>query len=270
MGLAVASDLPARDDLRHSRSGCDNIRERSRYDVLVILEEAAVTEYLNLLGNAIVDRSPDELIGAVAIALTISLGMAGLYCIGRRKITENLLPMIVLMIVANLLSMAVGAGYFQFARKKMGYVTRESAWRPPGGPGGSCELLTARIFQEADRNHDRRISKDEASLAAVELLRRADANGTGSIDPITLFTILQAATYYGRDPDHPPSPSTFGRSGSWTPEFSVPGSRPIRSPERMNPPSEDTPTGSNPPKDSAEMMISPKPDETRVSNYQWD
>ena len=71
-----------------------------------------MTEYLNLLGNAIVDRSPDELIGAVAIALTISLAMAGLYCIGRRKITENLLPVMVLMIVANLLSMAVGAGTF--------------------------------------------------------------------------------------------------------------------------------------------------------------
>jgi hypothetical protein len=266
MGLVVASNLPARDELRHSRSGCDNIGERCGNDVLVILEEAALTEYLNLLGNAIVDRSPDELIGAVAIALTISLGMAGLYCIGRRKITENLLPIIALMIVANLLSMAVGAGYFQLARKKMGYVTREAAWRPPGGPGGSCELLTQRIFQEADRNHDRRISKEEASLAAVELLRRADANGTGSIDPVTLFTVLQAATYYGRDPDHPPS--TFGRSGSWTPEFSIPGSRPIRSPERMSPPSEDTRTGSNPPKDPAEVMISPNPDDTRISSHQ--
>ena len=62
-------------------------------------------------------------------------------------------------------------------------MTRESAWRPPGGPGGSCELLAERIFQEADRNHDRRISRDEASLAAVDFLRRADASGTESIDP---------------------------------------------------------------------------------------
>jgi hypothetical protein len=229
----------------------------------VILEEAAVTEYLNLLGNAIVDRSPEELIGAVAIALMISLAMAGLYCIGRRKINENLMPMIVLMIVANLLSMAVGAGYFQHARKKMGYVTRESAWRLPGGPGGSCELLAARIFQEADRNHDRLISSDEASIAAVDFLRRADANGTGSIDPGTLFMALQAVMYYGRDPYHPPQP--FGNPRRRPPDFSGPDPQPDRSPPRVGSPSELPRPGTNPSRDPSEVTIKAEPEETHLS-----
>jgi hypothetical protein len=229
----------------------------------VIIEETAVTEYLNLLGNTIVDRSPDELIGAVAIALTLSLAMAGLYCIGRRKITENLLPMIVLMIVANLLSMAVGAGYFQFARKKKGYVMRESASRPSGDPGGSCELLAARIFQEADSNHDRLICRDEASIAAVDFLRRADANGTGSIDPGTLFMALQAVMYFGRDPDHPPQP--FGNPRRRPPDFSGPDARPARSQPRMGSPSELPRPGTNPSRDPSEVTIKAEPEETHLS-----
>jgi hypothetical protein len=67
--------------------------------------------YFEALENAIVDRSPDELVGAVIIALALSLAFAGLYCLGRRKARDELVSIIALMIVANLVSMAVGAGY---------------------------------------------------------------------------------------------------------------------------------------------------------------
>ena len=78
-----------------------------------------MADFFVSLGNVIVDRSPDELIGAVIIALALSLAMAGVYCIGRRNIRENVMPMIVLMLVANLISMAVGAGYLAHVRKKV-------------------------------------------------------------------------------------------------------------------------------------------------------
>ena len=61
--------------------------------------------------------------------------MAGLYGIGRRKITENLMPMIVLMIIANLISMAIGAGYFR-------WLTGEWAIRRIGLSGG-CPMVRA-------------------------------------------------------------------------------------------------------------------------------
>ena len=44
-----------------------------------------MADFFVSLGNAVVDRSADELIGAVIIALALSLAMAGLYCLGRRS-----------------------------------------------------------------------------------------------------------------------------------------------------------------------------------------
>ena len=44
-----------------------------------------MADFFVSLGNAVVDRSPDELIGAVIIALALSLAMAGVYCLGRRQ-----------------------------------------------------------------------------------------------------------------------------------------------------------------------------------------
>jgi hypothetical protein len=230
----------------------------------VILEEAAVTEYLNLLGNAIIDRSPEELIGAVAIALTISLAMAGLYCIGRRKITENLLPMIVLMIVANLVSMAVGMGYFRVAHKRMGYVEQEFQRRPPGVPGGSAEVAARWIFRTADSDHDGRLSEEEASLAAADFVRRMDPSGQGSINLRSLDTALQAAMFHGRDPDHFPGP--FGNRGPWNPEISGPGSRSNRLPPHMDPPSYDQLPDTNQSKNPSEARIRLEPVETRISD----
>jgi hypothetical protein len=230
----------------------------------VISGEATVTEYLNRLGNAIVDRSPEELIGAVAVALTISLAMAGLYCIGRRKITENLLPMIVLMIVANLVSMAVGMGYFRVAHKKMGYVERELQRRPPGGPGGSAEVAARWIFRTADSDHDGRLSEEEASLAAADFVRWMDPSGQGSINLRSLDTALQATMFHGRDPYHFPRP--FGNRGPWNPEISGPGSRSNRLPPRMGPPSDDQLPDTNQSKNPSEERIRLEPENTHISD----
>jgi hypothetical protein len=227
----------------------------------VIIEEAAVTEYLTLMGNAIVDRSPEELIGAVAIALTISLAMAGLYSVGRRKTTTNLMPMIVLMIVANLISMAVGAGYFQLALRKTGYLAHQPIMRPPVGPGGLNEFMVEWIFREADRNHDREITGEEASLAAANFLRRVDVTGKGTVDSRALDRALQGFMFHGRDPDHPP----FGRPDRLFQEFSGPDSDPDRSPPRMVPPSDDRRPETPRPNDTSEVTIRPAPEDSHLS-----
>ena len=212
-------------------------------------------EYLNLMGNAIVDRSPDELIGAVAIALIIALAMAGLYSIGRRKITENLMPMIVLMIIANLISMAIGVGYFQLAHRRMGYTPHRPVRRLPDGPDGVSEFIVQWIFREADRNHDERISGEEASLAAANFVRWADAHGTGSVDPTALDWALKALMFHGREPDHPPD--RFDQPGRQLQEFSGPASGPDRSPPRMSSPTDDRRPETNSCKGPSEVTIRP-------------
>jgi hypothetical protein len=197
-----------------------------------------VGDYLTSLGNTIVDRSPDELIGAVMIALATSLAMAGLYMIGRRKLTDNLMPIIVLMIVGNLVSMALAAGYVVRARRlrRLPPHGAAAAILPWARPSASPEAtLVETLFEVADKNHDGLLSADEASIGAAEFVHKADTGGKGSIDSDSLRTLLHGTLSQGRGPFRhpdmldgprppphgPPPPGHFGPA---LPETIVPRS----------------------------------------------
>ncbi len=147
-------------------------------------------DFFDALANAIVDRSADELIGAVIVALGLSLAFAGLDFIGRRKVRDARMPMIVLMIGANLISMAVAAGYLVHARRTRAALARENAQGMPFMPNA---ILVESIFRSADTNHDGLISIEEASVAAGEFVRRADPSGNGMIDVPTLEHMITMA-----------------------------------------------------------------------------
>ncbi len=154
-----------------------------------------MADYFASMGNAVVDRSPDELIGAIVIALALALAMAGLYSMGRRKVTENLMPMVVLMIVANLVSMTVGAGYLAHARKKHLGVTLPLSLN---SPAVSERMLIDAIFRDADEDQDGLLSGEEAAVAADKFVRRNDAEGDGKIDARSLASALLTVEFHGR------------------------------------------------------------------------
>ena len=150
-----------------------------------------MSNYLDSLGNAVIDRSPAELIAAVIIALGLSLVLAGLDFLGRRKVRDALMPMIVLLIVANLASMAIAAGYFAYMGRLRG-----SSWMnktPPGVPGADPGLMARRIFRAADKNRDGLLSTEEASVAAADFVRKVDTSGEGLIDTASLERALPAS-----------------------------------------------------------------------------
>jgi hypothetical protein len=140
-------------------------------------------DFFDALANVILDRSADELIGAVIVALGFSLAFTGLDFISRRKVRENRLPMIVAMIGANLASMAFAAGYIVYHRKARVASASERnqmiSLRPE-------PILAESILRAADKNEDGRLSSEEAAVAAAEFVRRADPTGNGSIDASTL------------------------------------------------------------------------------------
>jgi hypothetical protein len=156
-----------------------------------------VADFFSSIGNVVVDRTPDELITAVIAALVLSLAMAGLYWIGRRDLRENLMPIVGLMIVANLLSMAVSAGYV--ARVKRKPVQSNNIGRGPhGAPAGLEAAWTDAIFRTADLNRDGLLSDDEASYAARQFVRSADSSGKGAIDPRSLGRAIVNIEFHGR------------------------------------------------------------------------
>jgi hypothetical protein len=150
-------------------------------------------EFFSSLANALVDRSADELIAAVIVALGISLAFAGLDFLGRRKVRDARMPMIVVMIGANLVSMAFAAGYFVHLRRSRANSARERTEREPNRP---FFVLVESTFRNADKNHDGLLSSEEASVAAAEFVRNADATGRGMIDAASLENAITASSSY--------------------------------------------------------------------------
>lgn len=159
-------------------------------------------DFVEGIANTIVDRSADELIGAVMIALALALAFAGLDYVGRRKARDNRMPMIVIMIGSNLVSMAVAAGYVAHIRKARAALSREMA---SGGFFRVDPVRVESIFRTADKNRDGLLSSEEAAVSAAEFVRRADAKGNGLIDPSDLEQALWATG--GRRGPRPPLPS---------------------------------------------------------------
>jgi hypothetical protein len=66
--------------------------------------------FLTSISDAIVDRSPEELIGALLLSSVVAVGVASIYALRRRKSSPPLAFVAGLALAASVLCMAVGAG----------------------------------------------------------------------------------------------------------------------------------------------------------------
>jgi hypothetical protein len=158
------------------------------------MRSTTMHDFLDALTNVIVDRSADELIGAVIVALGLALAFTGLDFISRRNARESRMPMIVIMIAANLVSMAFAAGYVAYLRKSRGASASE---RNQMASLRLEPVLAESIFRAADKNVDGQLSSEEAAVAAAEFVRQADHTGNGSISGPTLEHALRPGGSHG-------------------------------------------------------------------------
>jgi hypothetical protein len=149
--------------------------------------------FLQSISDAILNRSPDELIGALLIAAVVAMVVAGLYALGRRKSSPS--PTFVggLCLAAGASCMALAAGYIEYAESDGPSVSEPnrpapSSWPPLGpgrvtpprnwgvfGPGWSSGFL---VVVAADENRDGRLTSE----VVTRLVRNADTDGDGSVN----------------------------------------------------------------------------------------
>jgi len=150
--------------------------------------------YWEALKNALIDRSPQELIGAIAIALLVALVVTGLYELGRRKIKDGVMLMTGLVLLACVVSMALTAGFF--TRKRDASLRGPAAgamYVHPWPEPDRVALLARRVLERADRNGDGLLSDEEAADAAGRFVREGNINGTGPLNIESLTQALRAS-----------------------------------------------------------------------------
>src|SRR5260221_6934649 len=106
--------------------------------------------------NAVLDRSPKELLGGVLVALALAIAMAGLYALGRRKVGEPLTLVVGLMLFANVAAMALAIGYLEHSQRNYRQSIERVEIHGPHHPGAlGRELgMSQRILDVADTNKD--------------------------------------------------------------------------------------------------------------------
>jgi hypothetical protein len=163
--------------------------------------------YLDSALDVTLDRSPQEWIVGIVIALFLALALAGVNMAFRRwvKAKDDTVPIVGLGVITIFAGMVIGAMYFEVSRK-VAAGPRSPGGGPggpggmPGGPGGGGRgggggRMTGRmatlIFENADADRDGLLSIDEAANAAAKFVHDSDTSGKGKLDRDALTSVLR-------------------------------------------------------------------------------
>ncbi len=159
---------------------------------------------LHSLEEMILDRSAEELIGALLIAFVLAGAGSGIYCLSRRRVSDQFTLMVGLMCAANVIAMAMAASFMaktlsteEFHRPGPIHFSFDHALGGDIGIDKNQMMLMTQaklIIASADKNGDSRLSTDEAAQVAVQLVRDVDQDHVGSIDAQTLSKTVTQRT----------------------------------------------------------------------------
>lgn len=180
--------------------------------------------FLESISDAVLGRSPEELIGALLIAAGVAVVVACMYVLGRRKASPSPTYVGGLGFAAGFSCMVLAAGYVQYIETawKTGSATSRPApagWQPEG-PGrgtlpppwslpGANWSSGFHIVVAADENRDGRLTAEEVA----RLVRDADSDGDGSVNFRDIDRLLASRLRPPFRPSVRPATGTGDRSG---------------------------------------------------------
>jgi hypothetical protein len=190
-------------------------------------------DFLKSLVDALIDRSPRELIGACCVATAMAMIAAGIYALLRRKSAENPSVVGVMTLVASVVSMAVTVGYVRHAGSSR---PMTGAWdvepspstttlegrapgpapRPSAVPPPSIGFL---MVVTTDRNRDGRLTAEELA----QFLGEADKDGDDQVDMFDIDRLLLSRMAQPREVLPPKAPEQTDRDRTDSPAVTPDG-----------------------------------------------
>jgi hypothetical protein len=160
--------------------------------------------FLRSVVDAVLDRTPQELIEAVLVAVAVAFLMAGLYELGRRRSLHSPTFVGSLAFASGVLGMLLAAGYLTHVgpprgrRRSFATLPPLPGWpptemgrvTPPGsrsfpGPAWSSGF---HVLMAADENRDGLLNVEEIE----RMVRDADKDGDGSIDSQDIDRLIRS------------------------------------------------------------------------------
>jgi hypothetical protein len=148
-------------------------------------QENIMTKYFLAVYDALFEKPTHDLVGAVVIAMIVSLALAGLYKLARRKASETLVLSSIFLFAACLVSMVLTLGFTiqttepvkkpaptPVARSEVPVAPR------PKGPGHLDMNAANSLLLAADLDKDGTLSPEEAA----QFVRSVDTDDKGSVD----------------------------------------------------------------------------------------
>jgi hypothetical protein len=145
------------------------------------------------ISDAILNRSSEELIGALLIAASVAIVTAGVYALRRKKAPPSATFVGGLVLASGVSCMALVAGYIEYAAGGETSRSRPIApplpvWPPigtarsnssgPSGFSGAGWSSGLHVVLAADEDHDGRLTPEEVA----HMVRDADTDRDGSVD----------------------------------------------------------------------------------------
>jgi hypothetical protein len=156
-----------------------------------------MSNLLESISNFVLERSAEELIVGVFLALVLAMASAGLHALARSKVKDNVMLLTVIGLVANLVAMLLTAGYVRMnqdpgrgGRASTPMVARQRS-NPALGRDISLEAATLTIFESSDTDGDGQLSADEAAAASALFVKKAEFEAGKPLDRAALGQSIQ-------------------------------------------------------------------------------
>lgn len=171
-----------------------------------------MANYIKATIGVILDRTADELIGGLLVALVLSLALAGAFAFLRQKVRDTTTLITCLALAANLVVMGLSAGFVRNADSRGLQLDTGPSRRLPVVMSDRGVSLARKVFEQADSDRDGLLSRKEAATAADSFVTWAEQVEGSTLNEGLLQSALRRHMVPPGDParvgSNPPIPAS--------------------------------------------------------------